>query len=173
MDRDLLIIIIVGGILTFATYYYAYQSGKGLTLWADVSPKNRVYYSISGIFAGLVFVYLFYYYVFYRKEKTKEFRNFVNVSMAFITFGSAMWVPVTFLGLSNPKYKLLSIFALLLVSIGSLLLLFSTAMEKDNNKKNSGKNTQWALEIPSASIFAFHVTFLDLLSWGPGYLSMS
>ena len=51
MDRDLLIIIIVGGILTFATYYYAYQSGKGLTLWADVSPKNRVYYSISGIFA--------------------------------------------------------------------------------------------------------------------------
>ena len=61
MDRDLLIIIIVGGILTFATYYYAYQSGKGLTLWADVSPKNRVYYSISGIFAGLVFVYLFYF----------------------------------------------------------------------------------------------------------------
>lgn len=172
MDRDLLIIILVGGILTFATYYYAYQSGKGLTLWGGVGPESRIYYSLSGILAGLVYVYLFYYYVFYREEKTEEFKNIVNVSMAFIVFGSALWVPVTFLGLSNPKYKLLSIFALLLVSVGSLLLLFSTGLEHKNNKKNSEKNTQWALAITAASIFAFHVTILDLLSWGPAYVTM-
>ncbi len=171
MDRDLLIIIIVGGILTFATYYYAYQSGKGMTLWAGVEPKYRIYYSISGIFAGLVYLYLFYYYIFYREKKTKEFKTEINLSMAFITFGSALWVPVTFLGLSNPKYKYLSIFALLIVSIGSLLLLFSTALEADNKEKNSEKNTQWALALVACSIFAFHVTVLDLLSWGPAYLA--
>tara|TARA_Y100001972_G_scaffold112472_1_gene146231 strand:+ start:186 stop:704 length:519 start_codon:yes stop_codon:yes gene_type:complete len=171
MDRDLLIIILVGGILTFGTYYYAYQSGKGLTLWAGVEPKDRFYYSISGIFAGLVFLYLFWYYVYYREKKTKEFKQIIDIAMGFITFGSAAWVPLTFLGLNDKRYKFLSILALLIVSIGSLLLVFGTSLEKDNDEKNSDKNTEWALAIAAGSIFAFHVTFLDLLSWGPRYIT--
>ena len=177
MDRDLLIIILVGGILTFGTYYYAYQSGKGMELWGGVEPKYRKYYTISGIFAGLVFIYLFYYYVFYREEKTEKFKNFVHVGMGFITFGSAAWVPLTFLGLKDPKYKLLSILALTLVSFGSILLLLATATEENSvdnwNKKTHVKKdkAESKLALAAGSIFVFHVTFLDLLSWGSSYLA--
>ena len=171
-DRDLLILIIVGGVLTFASYYYAYQSGKGMSLWGGVPPNERIYYTISSIIAGLVFIYEFYYYVFYRAEKTDQFRTLVYTSMILITFASALWVSLTFYGLNHPNYKLLSIFVLLLVSIGSLLLVLATAMEKDNDKKNSEKKIEWGFAIAASSIFAFHVTYFDLLSWGPAYLTM-
>ena len=171
MDRDLFIIILVGGLLTFATYYYAYQSGKGLDLWGGVDPQYRIYFTVSAILAGIVFVYLFYYYVFYREEKTKNFKDFIHISMGFIVFGSALWVPTTFLGLRNPKYKILSILSLLIVSVGSLLLYLVTLMEKENDKKNSEKNTRWVLAIGASLIFAFHVTFFDLLTWGSLYIS--
>ena len=173
IDRDLLVITIVGGVLTFGTYYYAYQSGKGNTLWAGVKPKHRHIYGISGILAGLVFLYLFYYYIFYLNKKTKNFKTIVDVSIGLITFASATWVPLTFLGLKNRKYRFLSIIALLLVAIGSLMLVISTALANYNEtdkEKHIKHDTRWVLALISGSIFAFHVTFLDLLSWGPLYL---
>ena len=170
-DRDLLILIIVGGVLTFGSYYYAYQSGKGMTLWGGVPPDQRIYYTISGSLAGLVFLYQFYYYIFYREKKSNEFKGLVYTAMILITFASALWVPATFLGLTNPNYKYISIFVLLLVSIGSILLLLATAMEKEDKRdKRSRKNAEWGLAIAAGVIFAFHVTFFDLLSWGPAYL---
>ena len=169
-DKDLLILIIIGGALTFASYYYAYQSGKGMDLWGGVSPNQRIYYTISGILAGLMFIYEFYYYIFYRVKKKTQFKMLIYTSMALITFGSALWVPATFYGLNHPKYKIISILVLLLVSFGSLLLVLATSMEKEDHvDPNSKHNVEWGLAIAAGSIFAFHVTFFDLLSWGPLY----
>ena len=170
-DRDLLILVIVGGILTFASYYYAYQSGKGMTLWGGVKPNERIYYTISGLLAGLVFLYQFYYYIFYRHKKSKEFKGLVYTAMILITFASALWVPLTFLGLTNSNYKYTSIFVLLLVSIGSILLVLATIIEKEDKKdKKSKKKTEWGLAVAAGIIFSFHVTYFDLLSWGPAYI---
>jgi len=176
MDTELFTLMIIGAVMVFGTYLYAFQSGKGMTLWAGVEPQYRIYYTISGVFAGLVFIYLFWYYVFWREHKTEHFRTSVSLAMGFIIYGSAVWVPLTFLGLSNPTYKILSVIALFLVSIGSILLITATAseensVEEQDTRKYVEHDIFWKLAIAFASIFAFHVTFLDLLSWGPSYLA--
>lgn len=176
MDTELFTLMIIGTVLIFSTYLYAFRSGKGMTLWAGIEPQYQLYYTISGVFAGLVFIYLFWYYVFYREHKTENFRAFVSVAMGFIIYGSAAWVPLTFLGLSNPNYKILSVIALFFVSIGSILLIAATASEENSidewdTRKYVDHGIEWKLAIASASIFAFHVTILDLLSWGSSYLA--
>ena len=151
-NLSLMLLTIIGGLLTFYSYYYAYNSGRANQLWGGVSSEHKIYFITSSIIAGLVFLYQFYYHVFY-KDKSSVL---VYIGIFLITYISATWVSLTFYGIDNPKYKFLSMIALLLVSVGSMLLVYDSVSGKvdDDNRR--------LIAIVTSSIFCFHVTFFDL-----------
>ena len=109
-------------------------------------------------------LYVIYYFVTKNVNRSNSYNRLVYISFILIILFSALWVPLTYLGLKNHKYKIFSILCLVLVSIGSLILLISTIKDVKN------KDIYWKVCIGCLSIFAFHVTIVDLISWSPLYL---
>ena len=164
VDVRLLLTLIFTGILVDISYLYAYYAPNSKMLWAGISPRYRTIYAVSGIIASLALLYSIVYHCFIEVDK-EDYK--ITLAYLLIIIPAALWVPATFLGLKNPRYKFLSVLTLLLTSIGGILLLIFTVQDKRDNK-----NPAKMAAIISLSLFVFHTTVLDLISWSPGYLSL-
>ena len=161
-DVRLLLLVLFAGILVFISYAYAYYQSDNSLLWAKIEKRYRMIYAISGMLAGLSLLYAMVYHIFLQVDK-EDYKIFLCYLLIIVP--ASLWVPATFLGLRYPQYKWLSILTLLLTSLGGILLLVFTV--KDGRKMDDKSKVAVLVAL---SIFVFHTTVLDLISWSPGYL---
>ena len=154
MNKNLLILNLIGGPLVLFTYY-KYLGGamkKGITsdqLWANIKGKSRNIYFLSMLLSTISYLYLFYYLVFRNKNQSKK--PLMGTVIFFI--GASLWGPFLYKHFVNKLSKSYTYLSLTLTSIG-ILILFSYLMKKGN-----------IISKIAISIFLIHILLLDNIIW--------
>ena len=154
MNKNLLILNLIGGPLVLFTYYKyiggAIKKGvKSNLLWANIKGNNRNLYYISMLLSTISYLYLFYFLVF--KNKDKSNKPLLGTIIFFI--GASLWAPFLFNHFVNKLSKIFIYLSLSLTSIG-IIIKFIYLINKGNI-------------ISKVSIFIFltHILLLDNIIW--------
>ena len=154
MDKTLLLINIIGGIIVIY-FYYIYLSDlieKNISmdkLWANITGGYRNIYILSMLLCVISYLYIIYYLIFIDKEK----HTLVLWGSILFFMGAILWTPFLYHYFINNMEKIYIYLALCLTSIG-IILLFIYLMNKGN-----------MISKICIGIFLFHILILDNLIW--------
>ena len=167
--KQLLIIILVGGIAVLGSYVLGplTQPGAATLLWGGVPQEVRPFYTV-GMFLGAGGYFAFTYYLLFRlaPDTTRVAGRFgfglFNALYTAILLPSALWMPLTLLAVEQPSPALLWLVRIVLGVVGAASLGLFFALRKVRPPQ-----TSWAyrLAMVGSLFFCIQTVILDALVW--------
>ena len=165
----LLLIILVAGTAVMVSYVYPVMTQPQYVepAWGGVTPDIRRFYAPSMLLAASGYFFFTYFLLF--RVNPDEVRiggrfgfSVFNVLYAAILLGSALYMPLTFAFVAQPRVLLWWIIRLVLIVVGlaSLCLLGSLLALRP-------RRPAWAywLAVAGTVTFSFQTAVLDMLVW--------
>ncbi len=167
--RALLIIILLGGTAVLASYVYPVMKHPEYVepAWGGVTPDIRRFYAPSMLLAASGYFFYTYFLLFRvdaEQARIAGRRGFwvFNVLYAAILVGSALYMPLTFAFVAQPRMPLwwgIRV-ALAVVGLASVALVVSLLALRP-------RRPAWAywLAVAGTITFSFQTAVLDMLVW--------